>query len=663
MFLNKLSSFWNSVIFYITSFYLLTFPFINYSLYLYTGVTSRMVNLSIFIFVAALFASMYLFKGKETFVSRSVSFWIFVVYILFMFVSGYFGFNFQTSFWANVTRMTGLWFFVNLLFLLCLFVSVLRNSEVREKLIHSIIFSTSVYSVLALLSPEGLGVLFKTYATDGFTFGNSTFAGMYIFGAFILSLYFFVTKEKRWYTYLYPLLIIANPFMLNSKIFGGDFTDGIWGEARASATVALLAIVSLLCAYAISKIKDQKIWKSIVFAIFGFVIVLIGYVGASLLSSQGFVRELYLKEATGARPLVWEISDHVIAERPYLGWGIENFEKVFEHHYDNRLLQKEYGGEPWFDRAHNIFIDQMVDGGVLGLSLFLALYLSLGGTLLFVLLYSKQKNNRILAVFLLIYFGLHLLELQTAFDTIVSYVIFVFMLALAIVLFDETYEDIKQKKQISLNKHLGYVLGVICVCFFGWTFVYGLVPFVRTQNANGYMRTIGSSEKRLLEYHTLFGSPVDITAFLWRTSADLQRGIAQSPTVLNDPSKIKSINKEFTYIEEEYQKYLKDHPDDFRSLLNLADVLIYVRLFDDDKLGRAQEVLDKAITIAPQSPQAYWMKAVTFLYQAKFAEARVWAQKAYDLNPKIEESKKVIDYIEESTKTFPEIDLYFFRLT
>ena len=72
-------------------------------------------------------------------------------------------------------------------------------------------------------------------------------------------------------------------------------------------------------------------------------------------------------------------------------------------------------------------------------------------------------------------------------------------------------------------------------------------------------------------------------------------------------------------------------------------------------------LLDDAIKLVPESPQPYWMKAVAYIYMRKFDLAREYAKKAYDLNPKIAQSQKVIDYVERSIKTFPEIDLYFFQ--
>ncbi len=55
------------------------------------------------------------------------------------------------------------------------------------------------------------------------------------------------------------------------------------------------------------------------------------------------------------------------------------------------------------------------------------------------------------------------------------------------------------------------------------------------------------------------------------------------------------------------------------------------------------------------------MKAVAYVYMGKFDLAREYANKGLALNPKIKQSQDIVDYVEKSAKTFPEIDLFFFK--
>ncbi len=70
----------------------------------------------------------------------------------------------------------------------------------------------------------------------------------------------------------------------------------------------------------------------------------------------------------------WEMALEGFAERPILGWGQENYTLVFSKYYQ---ADKLYDAEQWFDRTHNMFLDWLVFGGLLGLGSFLALLFTL----------------------------------------------------------------------------------------------------------------------------------------------------------------------------------------------------------------------------------------------------------------------------------------------
>ena len=646
--------------------FLILFPFLTYASFLYTGTTTRAINLIIFSSVIGGIFSLWLMgKGNQVSFPKSPILLSLALYLGSITVSGLYGLSFENSFWSVATRMTGIWYFLCLGFFIFLLWPVVSDEIKRKKTIFLIITSTALFSILSILGPEGFGIMFKGYDKDGFTFGNTTFAGMYIFGAFILSLYYiFQAKNKKWWMYLIPLALVVNSYILNINIWKGDFTGGFTGEAKASAYVTLLSLGALLCIWFVSKIKDQKFKSRLVYSIFTLSVLAVVFSASSLLSSDGYLRKVYLSQAGGARPLVWEMSEKIIRERPFFGWGTDNFERVFETNYDNRILQDEYGNEAWFDRAHNVFVDQAVDVGIIGLIFYLLIYVTTLLSLIYTFLNSKDVKDQLLASVLIVYFALHFAELQTAFDTSISYIMLVFMLTVSAAIFHKTYKEVKGVgNEIKINNFFKYSLASIIFIFFSWSLVVGVFPFVRAQITNGEIRKVGSAQKRIPLYETLLGSQIDPHALLWRTSTDFQRGIGANPKVLEDPKKVEYLRQEIVILENKYKEYIKNNPTHFRAHLNLADVLIYQNLFQVNKLEEAQKVLDEAIRLVPQSPQPYWMKAVAYIYMGKFNLAREYAKKAFDLNPKIVESQNIIKYVEDSIKTFPEIDLYFFRQT
>ncbi len=55
------------------------------------------------------------------------------------------------------------------------------------------------------------------------------------------------------------------------------------------------------------------------------------------------------------------------------------------------------------------------------------------------------------------------------------------------------------------------------------------------------------------------------------------------------------------------------------------------------------------------------MKAVSYVYEGKFTEARRAANQGLALNPNVETSQHIVDYVNQSQRDFPEISMYFFR--
>ncbi len=651
---------------YILYAYFITFPFVIYNGFLYGGSSTRSISLiAVSIIISTLFVLWSSRKGAEVSIPRSYIGLSLVVYFVAIVISGLAGIDPHATFWSAATRTTGIWYLVHLSIAVFLLAGVISERSTHRRMVFAIIVSTALYSLLALFGPEGIGLMFGNFIIDGFTFGNSSFAGMYLFGAFILALYYLFSAEtKRWWMYVLPVALIINPYILSKGIWSGDFSSWV-GEARSSAYAIVFSIVALVVLWGVSKIRSGEARSKAAYGLFGLSILVALLSAWSLFSHDGYLRGVYLSQATAARPLIWEMSEKAIAERPVLGWGGDTFESVFEQKYDNRLLQEEYGNEAWFDRAHNAFIDQAVDGGIVGLLSYLAVYIVTALMLMRVVLKSSDRDDRLLASFLIVYVALHLAELQTAFDTSISYPLVAFMLASAIVLEHRLSASGGKKREERsvwvMNASTKHIFAGTVLVFSCWSLFWGWLPFVRAQIANGQIRTAGSPDKRLPLYPALFGSPVDEHSFLWRTSTDFQRGIGSNPHVLTDKAFIDGLKEEIQLFEREYRNYIEENPMHFRAHLNLADILIYERLFGVDKLTDAQSILDRAIELVPQAPQAYWMKAVAAVYQGDFEHARRYAQMGLDLNPNIVQSRDIVQYVETSIKNFPEIDLFFFR--
>ncbi len=137
----------------------------------------------------------------------------------------------------------------------------------------------------------------------------------------------------------------------------------------------------------------------------------------------GRLATISLTETKGqARGYVWPMAVKGVFESPktaLLGLGQENFNYLFNSHYNPKMWSQEQ----WFDRAHSVFLDWLVAGGLLGLLSYLALY---GLSLVYVIRskFSIGEKSALIATF--VGYGIHNIFV---FDNQTSYVMFFTLLA------------------------------------------------------------------------------------------------------------------------------------------------------------------------------------------------------------------------------------------
>ena len=121
------------------------------------------------------------------------------------------------------------------------------------------------------------------------------------------------------------------------------------------------------------------------------------------------------------RSALWGMALQGVAERPITGWGQEGFNYVFNKYYKPEL----YAQEPWFDRAHNVFIDWLVGGGIPAFLLFIGLFVSA-----VIALYKREASRaeRVLLISALAAYGIQAI---VVFDNLFTYVPLAALLATA----------------------------------------------------------------------------------------------------------------------------------------------------------------------------------------------------------------------------------------
>lgn len=330
-----------------------------------------------------------------------------------------------------------------------------------------------------------------------------------------------------------------------------------------------------------------------------------------------------------------------------LGYGQENYSTVFAKHYDPRM----YAQEAWFDRAHNVFMDWLVAGGLLGLITYLALYL----TSIYMLWYAKGRNNiglvekALLTGALVMYFINNLF----VFDNLISYVIFIALLAYIAArtrTVDSLIKNEDKSKHFFNNAHIygGLVVGLIIS---GVLFTFTVIkPLSTNLDLISALRLKPTSFKDLTSSteHTFnaFKQAIDRNTFgtgeareqMLQNVATLQ-SINVSSMDKGELEKFKNVMTQYkTYAESELEKMTTT---DTKNARNLSLYGTYLRVTGQPE--KALNYISQASELAPHKQIITMEYISTLLENKKFGEALALAERNYKDEPTFKEAKDLYE--------------------
>lgn len=333
-----------------------------------------------------------------------------VAFLVIIGVADLFGVEPLKSFWSNFERMEG---FVSLLHLGAYFlvISSVFDEHDWKRWWHVNLFASLLMVFYCTLQLAGSLTINQGGARVDGTFGNASYLAVYmLFNIFIAFFYWWRSRSSSRFWYL--VLIALELWILYSTATRG----AILGLLGGATLVALLNVRS-------ANKTMKKVSVSLILAL----VVVVG--GFFALKDSSFVKNspVLSRFATisteelksGGRSFVWPMAIEGIKEKPILGWGQDNFNYVFNEHYSPKM----YNLEPWFDRAHNIFLDWGIAGGLLGLLAYLSLYVAA----LWLLIRSSfsYEEKTIITGLLAAYFFHNFF----VFDQLISYIFFFSLLA------------------------------------------------------------------------------------------------------------------------------------------------------------------------------------------------------------------------------------------
>ncbi len=593
----------------------LFFPFI-------TG--KAFVFRTIVLIIAACYAVLAIrdesYRPKLSWVSASL-----LVFMLVIGLADIFAVNPFKAFWSNFERMEGFVALIHFFLYFLVLSSVLKTQEIWNKLLATTVGASFIMSIYSLFQIAGkIAINQGGVRVDG-TLGNAAYLGIYmVFHIFFAFLLFFRSKYT-WQKALLSLSIVLNLIVLYYTATRGAILGLIGGTF-----ISFLFLV-------FKSEKGDKIRK---FALGGAIALVVALGLFTLIKNTSFVQsspvlsrfaELSLSEfKKQGRYYVWPMAIKGFVERPILGWGQEGFNFVFNKYYDPRM----YTQEPWFDRAHNTFLDWLVAGGVPGLASYLLILFS-------VVAYVFKANESFLTKEdKAVVFGLlsaYMFNNLFVFDQISSYILFFTLLSYVHSHAPEVQLGVwqkisnKAKNIFAKEQHKPIFESIILVLLVASLYFVVFVPWRHNNNLLAVLRLNNEGKIGNIEDYT---KPIKDKSLGFSESLEHVSQTAISIAATDAPEEFKKSL--FAELDAAFTTYIEEVPNDARYRLFYGMFLSRYGWY-----GRAVDQLQKATELSPNKQTIYFELANNLILDNKPQEALEVSQKAYELEPSFVEARMV----------------------
>ena len=555
--------------------------------------------------------------------------------LFFLTLATIFGANPYRSFWSNYERMEGLVSHIHLFAYFLVLASVFKKEKDWKCFFTSLLGVSFVLTVYGFLQYFGVLAVHQGGTRLDATLGNATYYAIFmIFHLFIISLLFYWSKNK-WIRLALGVLFALDVLLVFLTATRGAIL-GLFGGA------VIFALLMLFFNF-----KKKKVRYAALGILGALVLVLALFL---LLKNTSFIQKnnalarlagISLRETTvESRLTIWKMAAKGFVERPFLGWGPENFNLVFNKYFEPIL----YKQEPWFDRAHNIIFDWLTSSGALGLLSYLSIWL--GAIYVAAKAYKKKLFSPVETSLVFALFAAYAFHNLFVFDNLTSYFLFFSILGYLHFKYGETADasrvsseeapaEKRLDKEIKEIGALSYL--TITLAFVSMVFSLYFINIKPILAGRQLITTLGEMQTKGADVNFMLGEFDKV--FSYNTFGSLEAreqlgsyvGQVLSVQGISQEDKTKALSKAI----EEMEKQVVVLPNDARAYVFLAT--LYTKA---GRLNEAMLAAAKAVEFSPNKQQIRFVLADVYLSASQYDKAFEILQKAYDLDRTYDEAAK-----------------------
>jgi O-antigen ligase len=549
------------------------------------------------------------------------------------------------SIWSNFERMEG-WITIIHLWAYFIVMSSIFGSAVDEKgegrknwyrFLNITLLAGTITAFYGLFQYLGLAEIHQSVNRVDASLGNSAYMGVYMVFNFFIAIYMFIIAYgSRMLKNNAAVAMMSVYGILAVLFFFNLFNTGTRGSILGWA-LGIMVACGIYAIFGRSMIDGgiEKGQSKITRIIAGSAIALVIVAGLLLYfnndvpwiknhSVLGRLASISISDTKSqARQFIWPMAvkgTFQNTKTAIIGIGQENFNYIFNKDYTPLM----YGHEQWFDRAHSVFLDWLVAGGLLGLIAYLVLYIL---ALYYILKSDLSIGQKSVLIGLLVAYGIHNVFV---FDNQTSYVMFFTVLAMISAMAGgKAYKWLghsSEKRSDDAIVVRDYVFVPVVVIAF-----IVVLYFVNIRNIQANTRLIAAL-RSCGAINTLSTKPFEKALSLNQTTANQEireQLFACTGNVLGSDQVSPKIKSDFfTFVKQEIEKQIATTPNDARiyvlagSLMNAAG-----------DFTTSLPLLEKALELTPNKQSVHFDLATNYINTGRPQDALDISKKAYELAP------------------------------
>lgn len=528
--------------------------------------------------------------------------------LIVMFFANLFGEYPLKSFWSNFERMDGYVTLVHV-FLLALIMGSVMKTEKLWTIFFYVSSTVALFVALYGLAQMG-GFVEGGRARLDSRLGNAAYMAVYMLFHIFMVGWLAVRSKNSLVWGMGALIVLLYAYALLLTGTRGTFLGFVGGTGVAVAYIALFG-------RAYPELRR--------YAIGGIVALVILVLSFMAVKDEAFVQNstplarianIDVMQDLETRGVIWSMAVEGVKERPLLGWGQGNFNYVFNEQFEPVLYNKE----AWFDRVHNIVLDWLIAGGVLGFLAYASIFVAFLYYLVYLPLIKDDRRLDVLerAVIVGLLAG-YLLHNLVVFDNIISYIFFACIIALV---HSRVAAPMEAMERVEVEERLVVQIVAPVILVFTLAIIYfANVPGIQAAGDIIDAMRLSTVQGRLEQFHEALSRESFADQEIVEQLAQQAMSVARNQSVPENERQMMVQRAEL-----ELLRMVEEKPGDARLHNFLATFYRTIGAYP-----QAQEQGAIARSLAPRKQAIILEQGVTEIQMGNLEAARDFFKQAYEL--------------------------------